>query len=242
MATNTIETRQPGAPESFLRETIEGRGVCDKHVLRAMAKVVREHFVPEEFRSEAYADYPLPIGHGQTISQPYIVAYMIEALRLKGDEKVLEIGAGSGYAAAVLAEIAAEVYAIERIEQLAALALKNLNSAGYANVCVRHGDGTLGWPEKAPFDAILVSAGAPEAPEALLRQLSIGGRLVIPVGHDLNGQELQRITRTAEDGYDCEYLTGVRFVPLIGEEGWHMDDRSSGKWRCHSFPLLMPSP
>jgi protein-L-isoaspartate(D-aspartate) O-methyltransferase len=160
---------------------IESRGVRDQRVLEAMRKVPREAFVPTLLRAKAYADHPLLIAEGQTISQPYIVAYMIEALDLKGGEKVLEIGAGSGYAAAVLAEIAGEVYAIERIGQLAQKAASNLIDAGYHNVHILHADGTKGWVEEAPFDAILVSAGAPFIPETLKNQLATGGRMVVPV-------------------------------------------------------------
>jgi protein-L-isoaspartate(D-aspartate) O-methyltransferase len=166
----------------------------------------------------------LPIDAEQTISQPYIVAFMVEALGLVGGEKVLEIGAGSGYAAAVLAEIAGEVYAIERIGQLAEKAAANLNHAGYRNVHVLHDDGTRGWEEEAPFDAILVSAGAPEVPEALKHQLAPGGRLVIPIGRDRFAQELIRITRGERAQFDREDLADVRFVPLIGEQGWEIDD------------------
>lgn len=205
--------------ERMVVEQILARGVRDKRVLDAMSRVSREAFVPENVRNLAYEDRPLPIAAGQTISQPYIVAYMIEALVLKGGEKVLEIGAGSGYAAAVLAEIAGEVYTIERIDQLAEKAASNLMEEGYENVHVLHADGTIGWRDESPFDAILVSAGAPEIPLALKQQLAIGGRMVIPVGADSRAQELIRITRVDENGYDREDLADVRFVPLIGKEG-----------------------
>ncbi|GAB4229425.1 MAG: protein-L-isoaspartate(D-aspartate) O-methyltransferase [Methyloligellaceae bacterium] len=210
--------------ERMVEHHIYARGVRDPRVLDAMRKVPRELFVPEHMREFAYEDTPLPIGEGQTISQPYIVAYMVEALALEGDEKVLEIGAGSGYAAAVLGEIAKEVYAIERIKELAERAGENLRKAGYDNVHVRHDDGTKGWSEHAPYDAILVSAGAPEVPETLKKQLAVGGRMVIPVGPDPKAQELIRITRVAEDRYDREDLADVRFVPLIGEEGWEVEE------------------
>lgn len=206
--------------ERFVSEQVEARGVRDPLVLAAMRKVPRERFVPEHLRGEAYADSPLPIGAGQTISQPYIVAFMIEALALRGGEKVLEIGAGSGYAAAVLAEIAAEVYTIERIGQLAERAAVNLADAGYENVHVRHADGTEGWREEAPFDAILVSAGGPDVPRSLMQQLAIGGHMVVPVGSDLRAQELIRVTRIDEGEYEREDIADVRFVPLIGKEGW----------------------
>lgn len=200
-------------------EQIHARGIRDTKVLKAMGKVRREAFVPKNLRDFAYADKPLPIGEGQTISQPFIVAYMIEALALKGGEKVLEIGAGSGYAAAVLAEIAGDVYAIERIGQLADKAVSNLIDEGYENVHVRHADGTRGWREEMPFDAILVSASAPVIPETMKRQLATGGRMVVPVGNSTRTQELVRITRRENDHFDWENLADVRFVPLISEEG-----------------------
>lgn len=210
--------------EQMVRDQLARRGISDPLVLAAMGKVRREQFVPASFAEAAYDDRPLPIGCGQTISQPYIVAYMIEALALTGGEKVLEIGAGSGYAAAVLAEIAAQVFTIERLEELARTAAANLAAAGYQNVVVGHRDGTQGSEEEAPFDAILVSAGAPSPPKALLAQLTIGGRLVAPVGAERSVQELMRITRVSENEYDETSLADVRFVPLIGEEGWEPDD------------------
>ena len=202
---------------------IEARGVRDPLVLQAMRNVQRERFIPQQFADEAYDDRPLPISDGQTISQPYIVAFMVEALQLMGGEKVLEIGAGSGYAAAVLAEIAGEVYTIERIGQLADKAAAHLSDEGYGNVHVLHSDGTRGWSEHAPFDAILVSAGAPEIPETLKNQLATGGRMVVPVGQHETAQELIRITRREKGQFDREDLADVRFVPLIGEEGWELE-------------------
>ncbi|MFA9408357.1 MAG: protein-L-isoaspartate(D-aspartate) O-methyltransferase [Candidatus Dadabacteria bacterium] len=213
--------------ERMVAEQIIARGVRDKRVLDAMSKVNRKAFVPENVRNLAYEDRPLPIAAGQTISQPYIVAYMIEALVLKGGEKVLEIGTGSGYAAAVLAEIAGEVYTIERIDQLAEKAASNLIGEGYENVHILHADGTIGWRDESPFDAILVSAGAPEIPLALKQQLAIGGRMIIPVGADPKVQELIRITRVDENVYDREDLADVRFVPLIGKEGWELEEAES---------------
>ena len=204
-------------------EQIYSRGVRDVKVLAAMGKVRREAFVPESLRDVAYTDSPLPIAEGQTISQPFIVAYMVEALALKEGEKVLEIGAGSGYAAAVLAEIAGEVYTIERIGQLAEKAASNLIDEGYENVHVLHADGTRGWSDEMPFDAILVSAGAPVLPETLKSQLAIGGRMVVPVGSNTLVQELIRITRREKGQFDREDLADVRFVPLIGEEGWETE-------------------
>jgi protein-L-isoaspartate(D-aspartate) O-methyltransferase len=198
---------------------IAERGVRDPAVLAAMRKVPREKFVPPRLADEAYDDGPLPIGQGQTISQPYIVALMTEALRLGPRDRVLEIGTGSGYAAAVLAEITAEVYTIERVAPLAESARQRLADVGYASVHVHCGDGTLGWPEHAPYDAIVVTAGGPTVPKALLDQLAVGGRLVMPVGRGW-GQELVRVVRKAADDYDYENLGGVAFVPLIGAQGW----------------------
>jgi len=206
--------------ERMVQRQIAGRGVRSEKVLDAMRKVPRERFLPNGQAAWAYDDAPLPIGDGQTISQPYIVAYMTEALLLEGGETVLEIGTGSGYAAAVLAEIAADVYTIERIDGLAIMARIVLDKLGYQNVHVRQGDGTLGWPEHAPFDAIVVTAGGPDVPDPLKRQLKIGGRLVMPIGKTTWFQELVRVTRITEADFDTEYLVPVRFVPLIGEEGW----------------------
>lgn len=209
--------------ERLVAKQLEARGVRDPLVLAAVRSVPRELFVPEHLREAAYEDTPLPIGSGQTISQPYIVAFMIEALGLKGGEKVLEIGTGSGYAAAVLARIAREVLTIERIGVLAERASRTLTGAGVHNVRVREGDGTQGWPEEAPFEAILVSAGAPDVPSSLLSQLAVGGRLVLPVGSDPHSQELARITRVDQKEYRREDIGDVRFVPLIGKEGWGHD-------------------
>lgn len=206
---------------------IEARGIRSPLVLEAMGTLAREQFVPEHLRDEAYADRPLPIGAGQTISQPYVVAFMIEALELRGGERVLEIGAGSGYAAAVLGRIAGEVWAIERIEALARTARSNLARAGVTNVHVLHADGTEGWPQAAPFDAILVSAGAPDVPQPLLDQLALGGRLLVPVGDDPREQVLVKVTRIGGDDYRRETLSEVRFVPLIGKAGWDGDVTNS---------------
>jgi protein-L-isoaspartate(D-aspartate) O-methyltransferase len=204
---------------------IAARGVRSERVLRAMGRIAREEFVPKHLREFAYDDAPLPIGEGQTISQPYIVAFMIEALALEGGEKVLEIGAGSGYAAAVLSEIAGEVYTVERIGELASRASEKLADLGYRNVHVLHADGTRGWPEHAPYDAIIVAAGGPQVPKALKSQLKIGGRLVIPVGSDPRVQELVRVTRISEHDYKTEDIADVRFVPLVGVEGWEPEER-----------------
>jgi protein-L-isoaspartate(D-aspartate) O-methyltransferase len=208
----------------MVERNIIARGVRDQLVLDAMRKVPREQFLPKNLREFAYEDSPLPIAGEQTISQPYIVAFMAEALMLKGGEKVLEIGAGSGYAAAVLSVIAADVYTVERLGQLADKAAATLADLGYHNVHVLHGDGTRGWPEHAPYDAIVVAAGGPQVPESLKEQLKIGGRLVIPVGADQRTQELVRVTRISTNEYRSEDIADVRFVPLIGEEGWQTAD------------------
>jgi protein-L-isoaspartate(D-aspartate) O-methyltransferase len=206
--------------KEMVEKAIVARGVRDELVLSAMRNVPREAFLPHQLREFAYTDCPLPIEEGQTISQPYIVAFMTEALALQGGERVLEIGTGSGYAAAVLAEIAADVYTVERIGQLAEKAASALADLGYDNVHVLHSDGTKGWPEHAPYDGIVVAAGGPTIPESLKAQLKIGGRIVIPVGRDPKIQELVRVTRISEHEYRREDLADVRFVPLIGDEGW----------------------
>lgn len=202
--------------EKMVRSHIEARGVTDEKVLEAMINVERHLFVPPLLRRRAYADSPLPIGAGQTISQPYIVAYMTEALGVEADSKVLEIGTGSAYQAAILAEIVEKVYTIEIIEELALTAEKRLRDLGYDNVEVKWGDGYKGWPEKAPFDAIMVTAAPPRIPVELVRQLRIGGRMIVPVGEFF--QQLQVITKT-EEGYDVENLIPVRFVPMVSREG-----------------------
>jgi protein-L-isoaspartate(D-aspartate) O-methyltransferase len=197
------------------------RGISNEKVLKAMEKIPRHLFVDEGLQDQAYADNPLPIGERQTISQPYIVALMTEALELTGHEKVLEIGTGSGYQAAMLAELADRVFSIERIASLADRARKVLDSLGYYNVLIRVGDGTYGWKEESPFDAIIVTAGAPHVPKTLFDQLTIGGRLIVPTG-DRHTQKLLKITRTSEDLDKAETkdLGGCRFVNLIGEYGW----------------------
>jgi protein-L-isoaspartate(D-aspartate) O-methyltransferase len=196
------------------------RGIHDAAVLDAMRAVPREAFIAAELAEFAYEDAPLPIDAGQTISQPYIVAAMTASLELHPQDRVLEIGTGSGYAAAVLSRIAAEVYTVERHEELALAAARRLRTLGYANVHVRHGDGTLGWAEHAPYDAIVVAAGGPEIPQALLDQLGVGGRLVIPIGPTPREQELVRVRRSTDGRYTREELGAVRFVPLVGAEGW----------------------
>ena len=204
----------------MIREDLIGRGVHDPAVLAAMREVPREAFVDEGMQELAYEDHPLPIAEGQTISQPYIVAYMTEALELAGTDRVLEIGTGSGYAAAVLSRIVTTVHTVERLGGLASSARRRLEMLGYTNIVVHEGDGTLGWPEHAPYDAIVVTAAAPKLPQPLLEQLAIGGRLVIPVGTSSDFQMLARVLRVTEHDYRTEELCGVRFVPLIGAAGW----------------------
>ena len=206
--------------DRMVAEHIAARGLDDPLVLDAMRAVAREDFVPAEERDLAYEDGPLPIGHGQTISQPYIVAVMTAAARVRPGDRVLEIGTGSGYGAAVLSKVAAEVYTVERIEALTESAKDRLAALGYDNVHVRCGDGTLGWPEHAPYDAIVVTAGGPTVPPALLAQLKPGGRLVMPLGSNQRLQRLVRLTRTGPESYAQAELEPVAFVPLIGEQGW----------------------
>jgi protein-L-isoaspartate(D-aspartate) O-methyltransferase len=208
------------ARQRMVRVDIAARGVAEPAVLQAMGEVPREEFLPEALRSSAYDDAPLPIEAGQTISQPYIVAYMIEALQLTGNERVLEIGTGSGYAAAVLSRCAAEVFTVERIPSLAHAARSRLAALGYDNVTVLVGDGTLGCREHEPYQGIVVTAGAPEVPRALLSQLAPGGRLVIPVGATQHLQNLVRVRREGGHDFRREELCPVRFVPLVGEQGW----------------------
>jgi len=196
------------------------RGIDDTRVLEAMRVVPRHAFVAEELRDAAYSDRPLPIGQGQTISQPYIVALMSQALRLEPGERVLEIGTGSGYQAAVLAHMGAQVFSLERLAPLADAARERLSVLGYSKVCVRVGDGNEGWPEAAPFAAVLVTAAAREIPRAPANQLLVGGRMILPVG-DAQSQELVVVWRTAR-GFHEEYLGGCRFVKLIGRHGWEL--------------------
>jgi protein-L-isoaspartate(D-aspartate) O-methyltransferase len=199
--------------------------IADERVLSVMDQLPRHLFVPEALRSQAYNDNALPIAAGQTISQPLIVARMTELLELKGDEKVLEIGAGSGYQTAVLGSLSRRVFAIERLPDLATEAEERLRSIGYTNVNMKVADGTGGWDTYKPYDAILVAAGGPEIPEPLIEQLKIGGRLVVPVGEDQHRQDLIRVVRT-DDGYHTQNFGPCAFVPLIGEHGW--DGRHSG--------------
>ena len=200
---------------------IRARGIADLRVLKAMEKIPRHLFVDEGLIGQAYNDNPLPIERQQTISQPYIVALMSEAMALTGREKVLEIGTGSGYQTALLAELAERVFSIDRIAVLATGARRILDALSYYNVAIRVGDGTYGWREESPFTAIVVTAGAPRIPQLLIEQLEIGGRLVIPVGNR-HSQVLLKLTRLSEDPNDLkrEDLGGCRFVDLIGEHGW----------------------
>lgn len=203
----------------MVEQQLRRRGLRDERVLQAMLTVPREEFVPAPLRESAYDDCALPIGQGQTISQPFTVAFMIEALQLRGDERVLEIGTGSGYAAAVLSLASGEVYTVERIPELAAAAAERLARLGYHNVHVKIGDGTLGLPEAAPFDGIIVTAGAPELPAPYREQLAPGGRIVIPIGDSPRSQLMYRYTK--QNGtLTSECLGGFAFVPLVGRHGW----------------------
>jgi protein-L-isoaspartate(D-aspartate) O-methyltransferase len=222
------EERWRQARDRMVEDQLAGRGIRDARVLEAMRAVPRHLFVPGEMRDLAYADAPRPIGQRQTISQPYIVALMTELLDLKGDEKVLEIGTGSGYQAAILGKLAKEVYSVERLPELAEKARKLLEALGYNNVHVVVADGTRGLPEHAPFDAIVVTAAAPQVPKPLLQQLADGGRLVLPVG-SRDGQILERWIRRG-DQWSQERITPVAFVPLVGEHGWSSEERPQRRW------------
>lgn len=205
----------------MVERQLRKRGIRDERVLAAMLGVPRHDFVPPEFAAEAYSDRPLPIGHGQTISQPFMVAAMAEALELSGSERILEIGAGSGYQAAVLSLLAREVHTVEMQEDLAINSAERLRRLGYGNVHVHVGDGTLGWPEAAPFDAIVVTAAAPDVPPPLTAQLANGGRLIIPVG-TAEEQRLLRLEKR-DHAISTRPLYHCRFVPLIGQYGWKPD-------------------
>ena len=208
----------PKARSKMVEEQIVSRGINDPKLVAAMKKIPRHLFVEEALQNQAYSDHPLPIGEKQTISQPYIVALMTEALLLTGKEKVLEIGTGSGYQTAILAELSEKVFSIERIRPLAIRARKLLYELGYFNVEIKIFDGTFGWMEESPFDAIMVTAGSPNIPQSLVDQLAKGGRLLIPVG-DAYAKDLIRVTKT-EEGIKREDLGGCRFVKLIGKYGW----------------------
>jgi len=204
--------------EKMVSTQIEARGIHDQRLLAAMRKVPRHLFVSEALQDQAYGDFPLPIGEGQTISQPYIVAEMTQALELAEDDRVLEIGTGSGYQTAILAELAYRVYTIERVRELFIKVRQMLDQLNYHNVVAKCFDGTLGWPEEGPFEAIIVTAGAPKVPEPLVEQLELGGRLVIPVGNRFS-QTLLKIVKH-EDGTHQGDLGGCRFVKLVGNHGW----------------------
>ena len=211
----------PKARLKMVEEQIVARGVSDAKLIAAMKKIPRHLFIEEALQNQAYSDHPLPIGEKQTISQPYMVALMSEALLLTGKEKVLEIGTGSGYQTAILAELSEKVFSIERIRPLALRARKLLYELGYFNVEIKIFDGTFGWMEESPFDAMIVTAGSPDIPQPLIDQLAIGGRLVIPVG-DAFVQDLFRVTKI-EEGIKKEDLGGCRFVKLIGKYGWETE-------------------
>ena len=210
------------ARKRMVETQVIGRGIQDRRVIDAMLKIPRHLFVEEAMAAQAYNDNPLPIGERQTISQPYMVALMSELLELKGKERVLEIGTGSGYQAAVLAVLADRVYTMERIRPLAMRARKVLDSLGLLNVNIKVDDGTCGWEEEAPFDAIIVTAGAPEIPEALVKQLAPGGRLVLPVGNQIS-QTLIKVLKGQDGALSVEESIGCRFVKLIGKHGWEAE-------------------
>ncbi|MGH6828191.1 MAG: protein-L-isoaspartate(D-aspartate) O-methyltransferase [Rhizomicrobium sp.] len=209
------------ARKQMVKNQLARRGVKDKRVLDAMASVPREAFVDAGLEEFAYEDRALPIAEGQTISQPFIVGAMVQAAQLLPQDRVLEVGAGSGYAAAILSRLAGEVFAIERHEALTGKARERCRALGYANITLKTGDGSTGWPDQAPFDAIVVAAGGPSPPPALKCQLKIGGRLVMPVGQ-ADEQRLLRLRRTGDRAFEEDDLGGVRFVPLIGAQGWRV--------------------
>lgn len=211
------------ARRRMVEQQIAARGVTDQRVLEALREIPRHLFVDQGLKGHAYSDTSLPIGEKQTISQPYIVAAMTAALELQGTERVLEIGTGCGYQTAILARLAKRVYSVERISVLAAQARRNLDALQIANVNIRTTDGTVGWSEQAPFDAILVAAGAPDIPAPYLEQLALGGRLVVPVGA-YQQQTLVRLRRRADGQFHREELMGCRFVPLLGERGWSVTE------------------
>jgi protein-L-isoaspartate(D-aspartate) O-methyltransferase len=212
---------QPFASERFsmVESQLRQRGISDERLLAAMSKVPRHEFVSRQNWNEAYADHPVPIAEKQTTSQPYMIAAMVQAAQIKPEDRVLEIGAGSGYQTALLAELASQVFAVERYGSLAEAAQKTLERLGYRNTKIVTGDGSLGLPEAAPFDAIIVSAAAPRIPQALMEQLAVGGRLLVPVGES-DQQLLQLVQRNADGSTTVRTLEGCRFVPLIGEQGF----------------------
>jgi protein-L-isoaspartate(D-aspartate) O-methyltransferase len=210
------------ARHQMVERQLAGRGITDERVLEAMREVPRHRFVPEDMWDMAYRDTPLPIGHGQTISQPYIVAYMTQALHLTPDDRVLEVGTGSGYQVAILSRLTNQIYTVERVDELSKCAEQIVQELGYDNVTFHVGDGGYGWPEEAPFDAIIVTAAAPEVPQPLIAQLADGASLVAPIG-PAGYQELVRLTKQGE-GTKVDHLVPVAFVPLVGEHGWRERD------------------
>lgn len=204
--------------KKMVDEQLLPRGIKDQRVIKAFYKVERHRFIPEDSRDSAYEDFPVPIGEGQTISQPYIVALMTEYLGLKGDEKVLEIGTGSGYQTAILAELAKEVYSVERFETLAKNSERLLKELGYANFKIKVGDGSLGWPEEAPFDRVIITAASPCLPQPLVEQLKDNGRMVLPLGESFS-QALTMVEKQ-KNGFKSTQICGCVFVPLVGEYGW----------------------
>ncbi len=204
--------------ERMVEEQLIPRGISDLNVLNTLKKVERHRFVPKEYLTSAYSDHPLPIGSGQTISQPYIVALMTETLQLAGKEKVLEIGTGSGYQTAILAELSAMVYSVERIPSLAESALKTLSELGYKNIEIDVSDGSLGWQEHMPYEAIIVTASCPGEPKALLNQLADGGRLVVPIGGAF--RQVLTLFKKRGNSLTAREICGCVFVPLVGKEGW----------------------
>lgn len=206
----------------MVRDQLQRRGIADPRVLEAFLRVPRHLFVPEEHREDAYADHPIPLGSGQTISQPYMVALMTQLLRLQGHERVLEIGTGSGYQLAILAELALEVYSVERLPELADHALQRLTALGYANVHLTTGNGSLGWPAYAPYEGMIVAAGAPAIPTSLVDQVAEGGRLVIPVGS--RHAQVLTLVEKRPDGLSKKAITDCVFVPLLGEHGWPSEE------------------
>jgi len=214
----------------MVQQQLEARGIRDRRLLDVMNKVGRHVFVEEALQSQSYADHPLPIGENQTISQPYIVALMTEALELSGKEKVLEIGTGSGYQTAILAELSYRVYTIERIRFLLNKARKILEKLNYHNIRYRLGDGTFGWKEEAPFDAIIVTAGAPAVPQPLMEQLAPLGRIVIPVGESRGSQTLVKLVKKKDGSFTRSSLGGCRFVDLIGNHGWSENNNRGFRW------------
>jgi len=202
----------------MVTEQLIRRGISDKAVLDVFLKVERDRFIPEELKMNAYADYPVPIGEDQTISQPFIVALMTESLGLTGTERVLEIGSGSGYQTAVLAELAREVYSVERFDGLGERAKRLLDELGYKNIKIKIGDGTLGWPEEAPFDRIIITAASPQIPRPLSEQLKEGGRLILPLGESFS--QVLTLAQKVNGVLNSKGICGCVFVPLVGEHGW----------------------